>query len=298
MANPTAITNRATGTPVQEITAGPAEECMPILHQPKAPALPKQRPFWLFLCISVVALAPKLVVSNSLCEPKNISCDNLPRAEKYEYQMAVCLPPGQVLICKSNQAKTPHPIAVEYPPSKLEFRWAVPQSDSSQFIYVSTSYTEDQQLSVFRNGYFEDSRFIPAAFKTIHEFLSSGSTSKTPQESFKNYHLGSGPVSNNVREILASWHENSFWHEETYPYVKRTLSIKHKPLLAAERLIRLSSNRPLTSWIRFTSHIEEGSMLRMTLYYSGEGTDGVFSWPFHYQVQVNAETPSVANESI
>ena len=296
MANPRAIRNQAIGTALQEIMAGLADECIPIFRQPKAHALPKQKPFWLCLCMSVVVLAPQLAVSNALCESKNISCDNLPREKKYEYQMAVCLPSSQVLICKHNPAKAPHLITVKDPPSRLDFRWAVPASDSSQVVYVSTSYTEDQQLSVFRNGYFKNAKYVPRAFRTIHEFLTSGSTSKNPQESFQDYHLGSGTIDDNVREILASWHEKLLWQEDTYIYVKKALLVKPRPVLAAERLIRVRSDRPLASWIEFTSNIEGGSMLRMTLSYSGEAIDYVVPRSFHYQV--NVVTPSAAKEPI
>ncbi len=296
MANPTAIRIQAIGMALQEIMAGPADRCIPILRQPKAYGLPKQSPFWLFLYMPVVVLAPQLAVSNSLCESKNISCDNLQRERKYEYQMAVCLPSDRVLICKQNSAKAPHLITVKDSPSSMNFRWAVPASDSSQLVYVSTSYTEDQQLSVFRNGYFKNAEYVPHAFRTIHEFLTSGSTSKNPQESFRDYHLGSGTIDNGVKQILASWHEKFLWQEDTYIYVKKALLVKPRPVLAAERLIRVRSDRPLTSWIGFTSNIEGGSMLRMTLSYSGEAIDVVVPRSFHYQM--NVVPPSAAREPI
>ena len=249
-----------------------------------------------------LGLVACLIFAMSL--PVFADCDTeLHRAEKYDYQLAVCQK-SEWRIYKHSLTSTPyHHLAVS--PDKVEFFWAVPASEQHEFIYASTLYKhpDEQRLSIFRSSTYKTPRLfrVLAPFNDVYKVFPDDP--KSIRQSFVDYHGDRKSLSEDdpAFDLLSKWHDTEIWGRlRSYDLVSTSLALRKErpedpPLVAAERLIRLAENRPKTSWIKFDSHVEAGQPLRITLAYSGykDKTSGEPKeqriWPFNFKVSWNVQ---------
>lgn len=268
----------------------------------------KHRCLLLALSLAVAAFSSQTAMAGACREVPDIisSCEKLdqelPREKEYNYQMAVCLPPKRVLICTNNQAHASYDLVVAADKLSLDFHWAVPPSSRGEFAYISTSYTEEQPLSVYRNGFLPQNLIsdlvegIFPIFKSFNESFCDDNESCrddsdiTPHEAFREYHRNKKNAKPPYRETLTKWHALTVGQRDTYDFVRGALGSYPHPPVAAERLIKIRSSRPKTSWVPFNSRIRHGHTLSMVLSYSGENDQNVVTRPFYYKI--SAPVPS------
>lgn len=216
--------------------------------------------------------------------------DELQREDKYEFQLAVCQEGGWH-ICEHNRTSTPYYLTV---PSddEVDFFWAVPASGQHELIYVSTSYRDQQPLSIARSATYE----TPALFSILAPFREIRKVFRDREEIrrlFLEYHddlEDDHPEDHPVFSLLAAWHDTEIWGPlKSYALVCTSLAVRRDPSdVGAERLIRLAEGRPKMSWAGFDSLFKEGRDLRITLAYSGYSKEPRI-WRFMFKVQVADE---------
>ncbi len=230
------------------------------------------------------------LVSCLLCGASSTSekCDEVrkmcgaypPRIASYDHQLAVCQG-GEWRVFRSNSATSPHTLRA--PLSEVAFSWAVPPSNDYEIVYASTSYKQDQTLTVSRSGRDAILPVLPP-HREVRERLRG--TQAQARERFQEFHgmderpSGRDPTSKN----LALWHDTEFFGRlKSYDLVGFALDQEksNRPVFGGERLMRVAKNRPKTSWIPFCSWVRPGSPLRIMLAYSDAMSE---TWPFHFDV--------------
>ena len=237
-----------------------------------------------------LVLAMSLPVSAD-CTSVREKCDtDLDRVNDYNYQLAVCQS-GRWYFCMHNGPRSPHHLTARS--DEVEFFWAVPASEQHEFIYASTSYVNGQSLSVARSATYKSHKLfhVFAPFRNVDEYI-TGDPGLVRQH-FREYHadrerssvsLQRRRLGRPVVELLSEWHDTELWGRlKSYSLVRTALAqSENPPLLAAERLIRLTEKRPKASWARFTSRVKYGERLRIVLAYSG--SDPKRTWSFNFEV--------------
>lgn len=136
-------------------------------------------------------------------------------------------------------------------------------------MYVSTWYTNQQRVSLFRNS-------SVAAVPGLN--LLTGDWNPTQNDAdrstFREFHddPSSELVDPSVRGELYRWHDTSLWRSNLRSYDVVSTAVEEAPTLphGRERLLSLKSGRDRTSWVPFHTGIEYGTELRIAVAYSGE----------------------------
>lgn len=234
-------------------------------------------------CLLFAVTSPTFADCASVGE--KCSIERLGRDDDYNFRLAVCQE-GEWHVCKSNSTTSPHNLTARS--DQVAFYWAVPASDDYQIVYASTSFTDEQRLSVSRNATPENKRLwsvirLLPPFRDVRRDLQGDEA----RQRFKAHHRRDGRRDDRdeISAVLNEWHQTeAIGYLKSYDLVGSSLDQKesNRPLLAAERLIRVMGKRPRTSWIRFTSDVEQNGELHMVLAYSG--SNPTRTWPFHFDV--------------
>lgn len=210
---------------------------------------------------------PTSAMAQSRCD-----ADELPREMSGEYRLAVRLPEGWQYFSTSD-AESAHPIQ---PGERQELclAWEAPPYPRSnrQVVYVSTRYSEDQPLWLFRNA---SAAGVPFVGRLL------GDWSRVPDASgvdvddgFRVFHRGrAADASSTMWNNLAAWHDTSVWFSNSSSYELVSAAAASLELLphGTERLLVLAARRPLASWVTFTSYAPSaGDRLDVAVSYSGD----------------------------
>ena len=221
-------------------------------------------------CLRLAMLAGMTTATPALAQ-SDCLIDELPRETRGQNRLAVKTDAGWQFF-QPNDDGRPHLLQT----GGLEdlcLAWEAPPyaRGARQIVYASTQYREDQPLWLFRNSALAEVPLIRRLF---------GDWSRTPDASgaqpvdaFRDFHgsLPSDPTTapwNN----LADWHDTSAWrtNRSSYELVSgATADLTFLPY-GTERLLVLAAQRPLTSWVAFTTYMPSGQELRVAIAYSGD----------------------------
>ena len=210
---------------------------------------------------------PTSAIAQSGCH-----ADRLPREMSGEYRLAVRLPEGWQYYAASDGESVHFIESGER--QELCLAWEAPpyQRSNRQVVYVSTRYREDQPLWLFRNA-------SAAGVPFIGRLL--GDWSRVPDASgvdvadgFRVFHQDRAvDASSTMWDNLAAWHDTSVWFSNSSSYELVSAAAASSELLpyGTERLLVLAAQRPLTSWVTFTSYAPStGDRLDVAVSYSGD----------------------------
>ena len=245
--------------------------------------------FIFFASINLPKSALLAATQESACE--TMDEEELPRDERYNYQLAIKQGTSNWLVCPSNEKINPgREINFNNPDNSKQvvFKWAVPASENNEFIYVSTAIGESHPLSLFRNSAAGVlARFIPFHEDELKEFGMVGSELK--QQFIDIHHGKMSGAKEKFKKQVKEWHDTGLWRSkvETENLVRGALFLKAQEShyeLGAERLIRIKRKRPLTSWIEFRSiKPPANEVLTVTLFYSGDSLESLPKYKFQFK---------------
>ena len=236
-------------------------------------------------------------------EPFDSRCDlvgELERVDSSEYLLAV-RQSREWLVCRSGNAEeSPYAIALERLGGQgelknIEFRWAVPSSESRRVVYASTMIAQTQPISLYRNS----SSLLDAFYFVIlgrnedEDLEAVGSFDASSKESYISHHLrGPSDVDIAVKNALDGWHDTALWGAgDTRILVRSTLlalpsETGRESERGAERLIRVQGSRPRVSWIPFRSQppysSSQSRIITVTLAYSGDAAETFRPYRFYF----------------
>ena len=134
--------------------------------------------------------------------------------------------------------------------------WEAPPALGRQVVYVSTRFTEQQELSLFRRGF-----LLGRTDDTVGDLDEFA-------DDFRAYH-GRPKRPSKLEDYLDSWHERL----TSYDLVTDAVSTPRINLpYGSERLLTLLPLRPWKSWVRIVGEVLDGRTLRVAVAYSGTGT--------------------------
>ena len=167
--------------------------------------------------------------------------------------------------------------------------WEAPPYDGvhRQIVYASTKYSDEQPLWLFRNSAGDG---IPFVGRLLGDWNRTPDASGVnPDSAFREFHRRLPEnLSNTPWNSLADWHDTSAWFPNVRSYNLVVGAIRALPLLpyGSERLLRLASNRQLTSWVPFTTRAPSAqNELRVAISYTGE-LDRLGPYVYQYVFQV------------
>ena len=217
-----------------------------------------------FLVGSVPVLA-----QSSDCDPSQLS-----RPGDSTRQLAVRIGGEWKLFPRNTQA-APHVLDLGLGGDRspiLCMAWEAPRSLSSQVVYVSTRFTDQKHLSLFRSGIVSEdqSRARPLAGLI---------------DDFQAYH-GDGdrhlPAAPELEEDLESWHRRS----TSYNLVSDAVVVDHNLPFGSERLLTLLPLRVRKSWVRITGQIPlEAETLDVVVAYSGDRSAGAHAYRYWFEIR-------------
>ena len=169
---------------------------------------------------------------------------------------------------------------------ELCMAWEAPPYDGRrrQIVYVSTQYRDDQPIWLFRNQAVGISIFRSLFGDWSRQADASGTD---PDQAFKEFHHLSGDPDAARWKNLIDWHNTSGWlpNQASYELVRVAIDLAGLPY-GTERLLMVRGNRPLTSWIPFTTHVpSKQDKLRVAVSYSGD-LDGPGPRVYQYVFEV------------
>ena len=152
--------------------------------------------------------------------------------------------------------------------------WEAPpyQRSNRQIVYASTQYRDDQPLWLFRNSAIAE---VPLLSRLFGDWSRTPDASGAdPDDAFKDFH-DSLPADPNIApwNNLADWHDTSAWrtNRSSYELVSGAAVDLMSLPYGTERLLVLAAQRPLTSWVAFTTYTPSGQeQLRVAVAYSGD----------------------------
>lgn len=155
-----------------------------------------------------------------------------------------------------NRTGPAHPLEIGDSQSELCMAWEAPPALGRQVVYVSTRFTEQQRLSLFRRGF-----VLGRTDDTVGDLDEFA-------DDFRAYH-GRPRRPSKLEDYLDSWHERL----TSYDLVTDAVSTPRINLpYGSERLLTLLPLRPWKSWVRILGEVLEGRTLRVAVAYSGTGT--------------------------
>lgn len=147
--------------------------------------------------------------------------------------------------------------------TSLCLAWEAPphRALSRQFVYISTRYTTDQPLSLFRSG-----GFPVLTADDWGDGRSRGQADALAGD-FREYHRKRSSSQETLFDDLNRWHDGN----TSYGLVSGALGNSTRLPNGGERLLTLLPLRPFKSWVRFSSHVPAaGDTLRVAVAYSGD----------------------------
>ena len=222
------------------------------------------------LCSTVAVLAA-LVVPRPALAQSDCNVDQLPRDANAQSRLAVRISDGWQFFAP-NDGAPPHVLQTGGT-QDLCLAWEAPpyQRSSRQIVYASTQYRDDQPLWLFRNGAAAEIPFVGQLFGDWSRTPDASGTD--PDDAFRKFHHTS--VDGNVApwNSLADWHDTSAWFANRSSYDLVSGAVADLTLLpyGTERLLVLAAQRPLTSWVPFTTYPPSGrDELRVAVSFSGD----------------------------
>ena len=133
------------------------------------------------------------------------------------------------------------------------------------------STRDDQPLWLFRNSAAAEIPFVGQLFGNWSRTPDASGTD--PDDAFRKFHRTS--VDRNIApwNSLADWHDTSAWFANRSSYDLVSGAVADLTLLpyGTERLLVLAAQRPLTSWVPFTTYPPSGrDELRVAVSFSGD----------------------------
>lgn len=233
---------------------------------------------------SIVAVVTMAVFCCHLSAAEtDCTVENLSRESSAEGRLAVRSVDGWTLF---NQ-KEPGILKISPPGhNDLCLAWEAPPYDGArkQIVYVSSRFSDNQPVSVYRNA---------SSPPFLYPLFSDWQGTTVERNFFREFHAESSDqgeaqklVGTNNRHKLLLWHQTSFWfpNMRSDELVKGALKFKGTSLPnGAERLLVVAAGRAKKSWIPFTSKVQRGSELLVTIAYSGDKE------PFLYEYTIDTE---------
>lgn len=216
-----------------------------------------------------LALLTAVAIPMPLLAQSDCHVDELSRDDGGQRRLAVRVDTGWQFFRPSADALT-HAIEVGGL-QELCMAWEAPPYDGRrrQIVYVSTQYRDDQPIWLIRN----QAVGIPFLGRLLGNWSRRADASGTdPDQAFKEFHHLSGDPDAARWENLIDWHNTSGWlpNRQSYEMVRVVIDLAGFPY-GTERLLMLRGNRPLTSWIPFTTHVpSKQDELRVAVSYSGD----------------------------
>ena len=190
-------------------------------------------------------------------------CDTgeLSREGDSEHRLAIKTDNGWRLF-QENGTGSAHPLEVGDPQSSLCMAWEAPRALGRQVVYVSTRFTDQQDMSLSRRGFLlgvDGPRLgsldqLACGFRAYHQLVPTD-TSQEPCPGFP-------------QEYLDGWHER----RASYNVVVNAVGKGNLPY-GSERLLTLLPLRPWKSWARIEGRVLKGNTLRVAVTYSGDGSE-------------------------
>ena len=172
-----------------------------------------------------------------------------------EHRLAIKTAKGWTLF-HPNGTGSAHPLEIGDRQPELCMAWEAPPALGRQVVYVSTRFTEQQELSLYRRGFVLGR--TDDTLGGLDEFA----------DDFRAYHRRPSRPSE-LKDYLDSWHERL----TSYDLVTDAVSTPRLNLpYGSERLLTLLPLRLSKSWVRIVSEVLEGRTLRVAVAYSGTST--------------------------
>ena len=229
---------------------------------------------------SAVAFCFAVAVLTALAAPvpalAQAGCDvaQLPREASGQNRLAVRID-GDWQFFAPNGGATAHVLETGGA-QDLCLAWEAPpyRRTNRQIVYASTRYRDDQPLWLFRSS---AAALIPFVGRLLGNWSRTPDTSGAdPGDAFREFHRSLPDDPDSVPwNNLAEWHDTSAWlaNRRSYDLVRATADLTSLPH-GTERLLVLAAQRPLTSWITFTTYAPSGQdELRVAVSYSGDLED-------------------------
>ena len=225
-------------------------------------------------CFAVAVLtalvAPMPALAQSACD-----VDELPREIAGRSQLAIRIDRGWQFFAPNDGA--PAHVLQTDGLQDLCLAWEAPpyQRINRQIVYASTQYRDDQPLWLFRNSAAAE---IPFIGRLLGDWSRTADASgANPDDSFREFHR-SFPADPDVApwSDLTDWHDTSAWLANRRSYELVSGAAAELTLLpyGTERLLVLAGQRPLTSWVPFTTYAPSGQdEFRVAVSYSGDLDD-------------------------
>ena len=231
-----------------------------------------------------LAFLTTIAIPMPLLAQSDCHVEELSREDGGQRQLAVRIDTGWQFFKPSDDALT-HAIEVGGL-QELCMAWEAPPYDGRrrQIVYVSTQYRDDQPIWLFRN----QAVGIPFLRGLFGDWSGQADASGTdPNQAFKEFHHLSGDPDDARWKNLIEWHNTSGWlpNRQSYELVRVAIDLAGLPY-GTERLLMVRGNRPLTSWIPFTTHVpSKQDKLRVAVSYSGD-LDGPGPRVYQYVFEV------------
>lgn len=222
-------------------------------------------------CLELAVLAGMTTTTPALAQ-SDCAVHQLPRETGGQGRLAVRIDAGWQFF-PPNDGGPAHVLQI----SGLEdlcLAWEAPpyERTSRQIVYASTQYRDDQPLWLFRNSAVAE---VPVVRRLFGDWSRTPDASGTdPDDAFREFH-GSLPADPSIApwNDLADWHDTSAWRTNRSSYELASGATADLLLLpyGTERLLVLAAQRPLTSWVAFTTYAPSGQeQLRVAVSYSGD----------------------------
>ena len=217
--------------------------------------------------IAVVAI---LVGSTSALAQSDCDVGQLDRGGPSDRRLAVKVGDEWQFFSQNPQGPT-HILEADSLQPILCMAWEAPSHlrPSTQIVYTSTQYTDQQPLSLFRNGITWGEGRPVRGF--VHDLA----------DEFKAYHRQRSSIEGVLQEDLNVWHERA----ASYDLVSGAVSSSRHVPYGAERLLTLLPLRPWKSWVRLTSQAPPGEQtLRIAIAYSGDREHGPHAYQYLFEI--------------
>ena len=179
-----------------------------------------------------------------------------------------------------NQEGPAHVLPVDSQSGLLCMAWEAPRHIglSRQFVYVSTRYSTNQPLSLFRSGGLPLLTALDWGDARVR-----GQVDEVAGGVFRSYHEDRSSTGGPLPEDLNRWHDGN----ATYSLVSGALGSSTRLPNGAERLLTLLPLRPFKSWVRLSSQVpSEGSTLRVSVAYSVDAEDvGPHAYEYIFEIR-------------
>jgi len=239
------------------------------------PHLPKLGLAAWIVAIAVIA-APAPAWAQAACSTSGLNRDG-----DSQRRLAVQVD-GEWEFFSRNADGPAHLLPVDRQSAALCMAWEAPARPgllavlSRQFVYVSTRYTTNQPLSLFRSGGF------PLLTALDWGDGRGRGQADAVADDFRSYHEDRSSIQGALARDLNRWHDGN----ATYSLVSGALTSSVRLPNGAERLLTLLSRRPRKSWVRIVSQVPAvGDTLRVAVAYSEDANDlGPHAYEFIFEI--------------